>query len=180
MRISRTGISSLFQFKSIGRERGFTTIELMVVMVIIIIMSSVVAVEMKPAITEARLSSACREIMSTLAYARSYAITNRTNTRVVFDDRENSIVVQYQAIDNDGGAEMIDLTTQSGRFRRMNSKIAVVGIEKSSTGVEDRAVNFTQFGRGEDAVITLKDQSGKHRQILLDSITGRCRIKVGE
>ena len=157
---------------------GFTTIELMVVLIVMVVMSSVVVVSMGPTLSESRLRSGCRMIASALNYARSYAVTNRTYTRVLFDRAKKGVCVEAYVADQTGEGRMRVVTTPSGRFRRLPRGIEVAYVWKPGIDEEERQISFTQLGRSEDAVITVADERGRERAINVDAITGRCAIKV--
>jgi len=157
---------------------GFTTIELMVVLIVMVVMSSVVVVSMGPVLGESRLRSGCRMIASALNYARSYAITNRAYTRVLFDRAKKGVCVEAYVADRTGEGRMRPVTTPSGRFRRLPRGIEVAYVWKPGIDEEERQISFTQLGRSEDAVITVVDERGRERAINVDAITGRCAIKA--
>jgi prepilin-type N-terminal cleavage/methylation domain-containing protein len=67
-----------------NKQRGFTLVEMLAVLVImgLLIIFAVPAVE--HVMKSSGLSAATREVSNTLGLARQYAITHRTNTRVIF------------------------------------------------------------------------------------------------
>ncbi|HUV04719.1 MAG TPA: hypothetical protein VMX94_06390 [Armatimonadota bacterium] len=174
-----TRITSRLQTADCGLQSifaGFTTIELMVVLIVMVVMSSVVVVSMGPVLRESRLRSGCRMVVSALNYARSYAITNRTYTRVLFDNAKNAVSVHAYAVEQTGEGLMRPVTTPSGRLRRLPRGIQIAHISKPGVEEEERWVSFTELGRSEKAAITVADEQGKVRTVSVDAITGRCAI----
>ena len=169
---SRTGIER--------SERGFTIIELMVTLVIVVVMSTLVVVSMDKALSEARLRTGCRMVVSAMIYARSSAVAHRTYTQVVFDRVNNAVSVQSLARDERGEERMTPLTTPSGRYRRLPRGVEIMRVTKPGTEEEENFVRFSDIGQAEDAVVAIQDAAGKNRTITVDAITGRCAIETGE
>ncbi|HEY3415956.1 MAG TPA: prepilin-type N-terminal cleavage/methylation domain-containing protein, partial [Armatimonadota bacterium] len=84
--------------------RGFTLIELMVVMAIIMIIGSVVSVSLAPALADARLRNASNMVISMLGYARSYAAAQQTETRVVIAETRDGLEMRA-LVKNENGEE---------------------------------------------------------------------------
>lgn len=179
-RTSPIGSKPYHTFQSSKRRSsfcgGFTTIELMVVLVIIAVMSTVVIISMEPVLRDAKSRSACRVIASALTYARSYAIANRIHTRVVFHTDRNGCSVETFSIGQNGESQTRPLTTQSGRFRHMPEGIQISYISKPGIDVQERWISFTELGQAEDAEITVVDSEGNERIVSVDGLTGRCKI----
>jgi len=79
--------------KKIGRARGFTLIEIMVVMVIIALVMGLVATSMSRSISGAEARAASRKLVASLRYTRARAIIDKKE-QVFQVDTENR---SYQA-----------------------------------------------------------------------------------
>lgn len=66
------------------RERGFSLLELMIVVVIMIIIATMAVLQIQPAVASARADSATREVVDQMRQAREYAITNRRYVQITF------------------------------------------------------------------------------------------------
>jgi len=159
---------------------GFTTIELMVVLVIMVVMSSLVIVSMRPVLGEARLRTGCRMLISMLSYARSFAVTHRTQTLVVFDRKNSGVSVRARAQDKTGEEQLVAVTSPSGRFRHLPQGITIARVQKPSTTEDASFAGFSELGQSDGAIITIRDQHGKKRIIVLDRVTGQCEIIAGQ
>jgi prepilin-type N-terminal cleavage/methylation domain-containing protein len=163
-----------------GSKRGFTTIELMVTLTLMALMSGLVVVSMGPALREAKLRSGCRIVASALIYARSYAVTHRAYTRVVLDKSEGTVSVLCQATNERGEAGMQPILTQPGRRHKLPQGIEILAVRKSGVEEEQDLVSFSQLGQSEDAVIVVEGANGKERRITVDAVTGRCAVESGK
>jgi prepilin-type N-terminal cleavage/methylation domain-containing protein len=70
--------------RSLNRERGFTMIELGVVIAIILIISAMAIFALQPSLQDAKYDNAMREVIDQLRQAREYAIANRRYVQVTF------------------------------------------------------------------------------------------------
>ena len=161
-------------------RRGFTTIELMVTLVIMLTTVTLVIVAMGPALREAKLRSGCRIVASALNYARSYAVAHQTYTRVVFDEAGSGVVVQAYDRDPTGVERMRPITTQSGKHRRLPQGVTIARVSKPGVAPPEEYVDFSQVGQSEDAAVTVVDSAGRERLVTVDAVTGHCAVVVGQ
>ncbi len=70
--------------RSVNRERGFTMIELGVVIMIILIISAMAIFALQPSLQDAKYDNAMREVIDQLRQGREYAIANRRYVQVTF------------------------------------------------------------------------------------------------
>ena len=162
------------------RALGYTLIELMVVLTIVVLLAGTVVVSMTPALTDARLRAAGRMVIAAFHYARSYAVIHRADTWVTFEMDKNGLGVRTRDRDAETGEvldEMIALTTTAGRYRRLPEGIAIVAVDKPDAPGSEPTVQFNQFGAAQQAQVTLDDGHGRQRIITLDAITGRCVVE---
>jgi prepilin-type N-terminal cleavage/methylation domain-containing protein len=65
-------------------ERGFSAIEMCVVVALILVVSAMAVLSMRPALQDANCDTAMRQVVDQLRQARDYAITNRRYVQVTF------------------------------------------------------------------------------------------------
>src|SRR5208282_5637116 len=65
-------------------QRGFTMIEMAVVVMLILIISAMALIAYLPTLQDARFDAAMRQVVDQLRQAREYAITNRRYVQVTF------------------------------------------------------------------------------------------------
>ena len=165
---------------------GFTLIELLVAMAIILIVTGVALISVAAGLGDAKMRSGCRMTASVLNYARSHAVSTGNNTRVVFDNgrlievEENtntpSTTLSTTASEGDNGYTM--LSTSAGKPQALPDGIGVTRLVKRSGTTDDNWIEFDKFGQAEPAVVELTDSDMKKRYVVVDPITGRCRIEM--
>ena len=114
--------------RNLKPRAGFTLLELLVVLAIMVVMSAVVLTAIGPALAEARVRAGARLIVAQLRYARSLAITSRTETAVSYDSTRGGLSVLTQSADADGNISWQSDTTQAGRFRTLPDEVTVADI----------------------------------------------------
>ena len=91
------------------RSGGYTVVELVLVMVLLIILAAV-AVPRFTALQSVRVNAAVREIASDIRYAQSLAISSGKNHRVVFS------AAGYTIEENDGGWQYITFPVTADNY----------------------------------------------------------------
>ena len=158
---------------------GFTTIELLVVLLIIVIMSGVAAVSMAPALRGARMRSGCRVVAAALNYARSFAVTDNVTARVVFN-RGRTVQVLAVTADSSGSQFAAPLTTVAGKRQSLPDGVRISACAKTTGATQENWVDFEGSGQAEGALIEVTDRDGQKNFIEVDPITGRCAIRSYE
>ncbi len=149
----------------------------MVVMLIFVLMSTAVVVSMAPALSDARLRSGARMVVSMINYSRSYAVAHRTEARMVFDRVESGIVVEAKELDEHNEETVLPLTTSAGKFRRLPNGLRIEPVEKPGTDEEEDFIVFSKIGETQSAAVTITDAKGRQRRITVDGVTGRCVVE---
>src|SRR5580658_7792072 len=79
-------------------QRGFTMIELSIVVMIILIISAMALIAYLPTLQDARFDAAMREVVDQLRQAREYAIANRRYVQVTFPTVVVGGTTQYAVV----------------------------------------------------------------------------------
>ena len=173
----------------INRRRGFTLIELMVVLAIMVIVSAIAVISVQPILSDAKMRSGCRMVASILNYARSHAVTTNSAARVVFVEGRSIEVDVYtdsstsQGSSSSSGStadkELTPLTTSASHCV-LPDGVTVTQIIKPGGVGDENWLEFSGLGQVEQAVIELTTDRGQKRYVAVDQITGRCRIRTEE
>jgi prepilin-type N-terminal cleavage/methylation domain-containing protein len=93
----RTTILSCGKREAIS-ERGFSLVEMSVVVMLILIISAMALIAYLPTLQDARFDAAMKEVVAQLRQAREYAITNRRYVQVTFPTVVVGGITQYQVV----------------------------------------------------------------------------------
>src|SRR5271154_7043400 len=79
-------------------QRGFTMIEMAVVVLLILIISAMALIAYLPTLQDARFDAAMRQVVDQIRQGREYAITNRRYVQITFPTVVVGGVTQYQVV----------------------------------------------------------------------------------
>lgn len=163
----------------IGSRRGFTLLELLVTLVIMVIMTGVVATAIAPALEDAHLRAGTRMVISQLRYARSYAVSHHTQAMVRFTSEPSRVSVQALEQGDDGEQTWDAVTTPAGRLRKLPTGVTftVAGEGEVVDTKDEPTVTFSMLGQTEESMtITLHGANGRQRIIRLDALSGQTTL----
>lgn len=130
----------------IKRAKGFTLIELMIVVAVIGIMTMITAPNLMSGLPTYRIKAAVRDCTSQLRNARSIAIKDKRDVTVSFDPDKDFYVIDGRKFPFTGS-----LSDKYGSGVRFGSGAATTGVENSSLpfdGIDfnDSSLTFTSRG----------------------------------
>jgi prepilin-type N-terminal cleavage/methylation domain-containing protein len=157
-----------------AQERGFTLLELIVVMVVIVLTLTVIYPSLSRGSSSLHLRSCSRDVLNTFRYAREKAITEQTGMMVVVERAQqdhNGIVTVCNTLgDVIGTPYVLPKDVQI-------SHIALGGVEVTD---DSMTVRFLANGSADFAEVFLKTESGLQYEVISDPTTGGSRIERGE
>jgi prepilin-type N-terminal cleavage/methylation domain-containing protein len=110
--VKNSAVSPMTAWRSGNREGGFSMIELMIALTIILIVSAIAITSLTPNLQQARVDAAMREVIATFRQAREFAIANRRYVKVSFPAGNNKIqVTQMNTLTTGAGGVNPVLTT---------------------------------------------------------------------
>ena len=97
--------------RSGNQNRGFSMIELMVAVMIILIVSAIAITSLRPNLQQARVDAAMRQVVDTFRQAREFAIANRRYVQVSFPANNQVQMTQMNTLTPGAGGINPVLTT---------------------------------------------------------------------
>jgi len=148
-------------------QRGFTLIELVVVMVIIAIGALLLVPNLGAWLPNFRLRSATRDIVSTMRAAQMKAVSHNAQYRVNLDEAEIGVARSYILQHHSGGVWVND-----GALQTLPDGVTL-NIDQLPAG----RVMFNPNSTSSAGSVTLQNRRGLFRKITITPATGRIRIE---
>jgi type II secretion system protein H len=169
-----------------ARERAFTLVELMTVIVIIAILTALIVPEMKGTFQDALLRSTGRELVDAIELSSSRAISMNQTVRLDLDEATGRYELARKTHHN-GVEEFEPLKDVAGASGKWDTRVSVriVPQEEATPGASDTeaaatnqmsSLTFNPDGTADNALIMLKDHSGFQLALRLNPITSRVSI----
>ena len=97
--------------KAARGQRGFSLIEMMVAVMIILIVSAIAVTSLMPNLKQARVDAAMREVLDTFRQAREYSIENRRYVQISFPANNQMQITQMNTLTPGAGGVNPVITT---------------------------------------------------------------------
>jgi general secretion pathway protein H len=171
--------------KPVTGSKGFTLIELIVVLVIISLMTALVTPRLIGSLTKMNLKTSAQKISSFLRYARSQAVSEQTVYHAVFDFENNSMYIKNEKPPDEQDtyfkAEIESAETDNSKSGRSGIqsyifpegvviKKAIIANEEIDSGSFN--IIFYPAGSSSGGIVVLMDEKERRYQINIDFITG--------
>ena len=113
--MKNTEAKSKVRSGSDSRERGFSLIELMVVVSIILIVAAMLITQLRPNLQNARIDAAMRQVLETFRQGREFAIAKRRYVQVSFPANNQIQITQLNTLTPGAGGinPVLDTVTLS-------------------------------------------------------------------
>lgn len=166
-----------------GRARGFTLLELLVVLLLVGLVSALVVPRMLASLPGVQLKSAARAVAASLRYARSQAVFQTTPYVAAFDGARARLVVEPVAVAGAAPEWGEEPATRGGpEGRRVYElptgvEVEVLGGEVAADGTETARVLFFPRGDSTGGRVVLRDPRQREYAIIIDPITGIVEIQ---
>jgi prepilin-type N-terminal cleavage/methylation domain-containing protein len=126
------------------RFKGFTLIEIIMVIVIIAILTVAVIPSMTQVMNGVKVKGAARKLVEDIRYAQGMAMSKHTNTTIVFNVI-NATCSGYSLFNNDTGARLLDPFTLGNAKMVFGSGNQFEGVYIESAGVQFSGTNTLRF-----------------------------------
>ncbi|HWX23225.1 MAG TPA: prepilin-type N-terminal cleavage/methylation domain-containing protein [Candidatus Binatia bacterium] len=175
--------------------RGFTLIELMVVIVLIGILTAMIIPEMKGTYQDALLRSTGRELLNVCNIAYSRAVSLNQLQRVRFDTRTGRYLIESRLRETGRDDDFIPLRDVAGSEGELDARILVsfrpaaeeslepasqepveAPAEEAKPGLREALVSFYPDGTADSGEFLLQDQDGFRLVLRINPVTARVRV----
>ena len=163
--------------------RGFTLLELLVVLVIISLMSVLVVPQLTGSLAKTNLQTASKKISASLRYARSQAASKKITYVAIFDFEKDRLSIMTgqeaqtgETIEEDlgDGEEPVIRSKSYDLPDGVKLEKGVSGEDEIDSGLFQIAFFPTGSSSGGDVILT--NDRGKRYKISVDFITGVVRL----
>ena len=166
-------------------RRGFTLVELIVVVAIVAVLAGMIAPRMFGAGSSARLKQSARRLLATAKYARDYAATRRCKCRLVIDPEKQQYRLLRQKDPEHEPNEFVGLDTSLGKTEGLGEglRFGRIRIEprqgRDEKNQEANCISFEPAGQADTAAIEVTDGEQTY-SLLVMGHTGYARLEEGE
>jgi type II secretion system protein H len=171
----------------IRHARGFSLVELMVVIVLISIMTALIVPEMRGTFADATLRSGARKLVDALTLANSRAVSLGQVHRVRFDEANGKYVLERGARSGERAfVEVDDVSTAKGalddsvklQIRKTDLADApdLAPLIHEAEPQSRQTISFYADGSADGADILLRDRHGFELRLNISRITGRIEV----
>jgi type II secretion system protein H len=176
-------------------RRGFTLIELMVVLVIIAIMTAVIIPEMRGTFEEALLRSTARKLVNVFSLAYSRAVTVNQLHRVRLDRKTGRYTMERTVREGEEGSGFVPVRDIAGSEGELDTRITIefrrseeppaegretqgpVISEEESRNQDTRdVIAFHPDGTADSGELLLRDREGFRLVLRINPTTARVQI----
>lgn len=166
--------------KALNNPKGFTLLELLVVLVLISLATALAAPRMTAPLENLQLKTAAKKIAAALRYSRSLAAGEKKNRICVFDFKAQAVRIypEPEAGDNSEAAETPPPAFAYSLPKGVMLKQAAAGAEILTDGAFQLV--FFASGASSGGDIVLANDRGRAALIHVDFITGSVEIAKPE
>jgi len=152
-----------------SRDKGFTLLELLIVVLVIALVLAVSYPSLSRGSTALHLRATARDVLNTFRYAREKAVTEQTGMVVTVDREKQELILS----DSLGDGSRSYILSQDVKIQRM----ALAGTEVLESSM---IIRFLPNGSSDSAEVLLRSDTGSQLRIITDPITGGARILAGQ
>jgi prepilin-type N-terminal cleavage/methylation domain-containing protein len=157
---------------------GFTLIEIMLVVVIILIVTGVAVPKLSGSFSSTRMKDAVRSTVRVARYARSMAILEQADCELSFADNRITLTTKGNTNNISAGANNLRGSVTMLAQRRLPDEIKITEFENlAENAAEGRKAVFYSSGMNDGFELTLEDDKKRRATIKCNPITGKVKVE---
>ena len=165
-------------------KKGFTLIEIIVVMAIISILASMTIPRLYAGSRSSRLRGSARRLLVAAQYARNFATSHRAKCRLMIDRNNQQYVLAYQKNPQHNPYEFVTLGTSLGKTQSLSKGISFARLRiqprrnPNQPAEQVDYVTFDPTGQADAAVLEITDGKNTY-SLLIVPYTGYAKLIKG-
>lgn len=171
----------------VSRSRGYTVIELLFVIVLIVVAGAFAVPSFLTAMDRQRAWAAARYLAARMAIARTYAVTRSANVALRFVSDSRDVSFQMFLDDNHNGVRTVDIASNVDpaiggpvRLSELFPGVVIgvsseVGTDPVRTG-STNLLSFSPMGTATPGSIYVRSRDGLQLAVRITGATGRTRV----
>ena len=169
---------------STGDGDGFTLVETIIVIVLVAVLATMAIPRLSGATGAGRLRESARRLAVTARYARDFAVTRRSNCRLVIDATEHRYALTFQSDPQHRPNEFLPMRTGIGKGERLTEPLRfekVWIVERARpvlTTSRTDCITFDAMGQADPAVVAITDGRCTYSMLVAPS-SGKTRLVEG-
>lgn len=171
--------------RSRGDARGFTLLELVLVVVVLSILAGLVVPQMAGSFPGVRVGKAAERVFAAAREARAHAALRGLRTRLILDTdpAPQQFWLEEERSPLTAPGVWTELADREDRHDELPDGVAFVGVrvwDEDLPGSGRHEILFKPDGSADDTRIALAADSGEQRVVDIRGVTGRVRILTDE
>jgi general secretion pathway protein H len=169
----------------VKKAKGFTLLELLVVLVIISLSSALVVPRLAGSMSNLNLRTACKRVAASLRYARTRAAAEKNPYSAVFDFQRGTLSIadsRYFADESeDAGLEGPEKEEYVPKTYLLPPEVILEQASRGELKADSGSFEVTFFPSGScsGGEIILANKRGRRYTVSVDFITGSVRVREG-
>ncbi len=151
----------IFQHSTIPLSRGFTLIEIMLVVVIILIATAIATPVFRGTFKSTQMTDAVRSTVRMARFARSLSILKQADCTLTFKENQMTLLCSDPS--------------EPKTVRRFSADIKISDFESPSA--EEQVIHFYSNGMNDGFELTLSDDKDRRRTIECHPISGKVTVE---
>ena len=163
------------------KNRAFTLIEIIIVMVIFLVMAGIAFPSFRGAFSGSKLDAAVNEVSATMRYAHRFAVMEGVRCRVNFKANDRKFYLSYEKEPVSSPDEFSMIKASHGRVRTLARGMEIGKAEDGDDAGGDSSdaffVTFMPDGTAEKFSMFLSNGSGRTVRITTVPVLGRVKVE---